>query len=68
MNPDTKPLPNTKILYVDKSKIRKTLSNITFHEVIVYQAYTDNQEDRVPYYSQSYVNDLLKQIQELKGN
>ena len=57
-----------KILWVNQAKKRRTLSNTTFKEDIIFQAHTLEQPSYIPYYPKSYVEKLKQQIAELSGD
>lgn len=60
----TKPI---EIRYINPNKKRKTLSNITFKEDVIYQAHTLEQPGFLAYYPKSYVDKLKKRIAELES-
>lgn len=58
MNPDIK--------YINKSKVRKTLSNVSFQEDLVYQAHSLSQPGFIPYVPKHYFDSLLEENEKLK--
>jgi len=57
-----------EVRWINPNKKRRTLSNTTFKEDIIYQAHSLEHPGFLAYYPKSYVDKLLLEIKRLKEN
>lgn len=50
------------IKYIDLNKVRRTVSNVSFNEELVYQAYSADMQNRKPYISKSHYDLAVKAL------